>query len=106
MARAKQKPDPAAAFAAQSAEAAAFLRLMANEHRLMILCRLAGGAEMSAGALVEASGLSQSALSQHLARLREDGLVEARRDGVVLYYSLADDRVRALIDVMKEIFCP
>ncbi len=104
MARAKQRPD--SAFATQAADAAEFLRLLANEHRLMILCRLAERAEMSAGALVAASGLSQSALSQHLARLREDGLVETRRDGVTIFYRLADNRARALIDAMKEIFCP
>ena len=62
------------------AEASATLRLMANEKRLLVLCQLALAGEMSVGALAEAVGLSQSALSQHLARLRVDGLVAARRE--------------------------
>ncbi|MES1197198.1 MAG: metalloregulator ArsR/SmtB family transcription factor [Pseudomonadota bacterium] len=106
MPRVSKKTDPAAQFAANAEEAADFLRLLANEHRLMILCRLGETEEMGAGALVEASGLSQSALSQHLARLREDGLVETRRDGVSIYYRLTDDRVRVVVGALKKVFCP
>jgi DNA-binding transcriptional ArsR family regulator len=61
---------------------------------------------MPVGALVEALGLSQSALSQHLARLRSDGLVLFRRESQTLHYRLADPRVMRVLGVLKEIFCP
>jgi ArsR family transcriptional regulator, virulence genes transcriptional regulator len=85
-------------------EAADLLRAMAHGARLRVLCELAGG-ERSAGELVEASGLGQSALSQHLARLRADGLVTTRRDAQTIYYSLADARVRRLIGLLYELYC-
>jgi ArsR family transcriptional regulator, virulence genes transcriptional regulator len=92
------------AMSRKSDEAADLLRAMAHGARLRVLCELAGG-EKSAGELVEASGLGQSALSQHLARLREDGLVTTRREAQTIYYSLADDRVRRLIDLLYELYC-
>jgi ArsR family transcriptional regulator len=88
-----------------AAEAAQFLRLLAHEARLMVLCQLTEG-ERSAGALQKSSGLSQSALSQHLARLREDGLVETRREAQTIYYSLHDQRVARLLETLAELFCP
>jgi ArsR family transcriptional regulator, virulence genes transcriptional regulator len=88
----------------KSDEAADLLRAMAHGARLRVLCELAGG-ERSAGELVEASGLGQSALSQHLARLREDGLVTTRRDAQTIYYSLTDARVRRLITLLYELYC-
>src|SRR5215468_7192050 len=86
-------------------EAARLLKLLANEKRLIILCFLATRGEMPVGALVEALGLSQSALSQHLARLRRDGLVLFRRESQTLYYRLADPRVMRVLSVLEEIFC-
>ena len=86
-------------------EAAQLLKLLANEKRLVILCFLATRGEMPVGALVEALGLSQSALSQHLARLRRDGLVLFRRESQTLHYRLADRRVMRLLGVLEEIFC-
>jgi DNA-binding transcriptional ArsR family regulator len=86
-------------------EAARLLKLLANEKRLVILCFLATRGEMPVGALVQALGLSQSALSQHLARLRRDGLVFFRRESQTLHYRLADRRVMRVLGVLEEIFC-
>jgi DNA-binding transcriptional ArsR family regulator len=87
-------------------EAARLLRLLANEKRLVILCFLATCGEMPVGALAEALNLSQSALSQHLAKLRRDGLVQFRRESQTLHYRLADPRAVRVLVVLKEIFCP
>ena len=86
-------------------EAARLLKLLANEKRLVILCFLATRGEMPVGALAEALGLSQSALSQHLAKLRRDGLVLFRRESQTLHYRLADPRVVRVLGVLEEIFC-
>jgi DNA-binding transcriptional ArsR family regulator len=90
----------------KASEAAGLLKLLANEHRLLILCRLAVDGETSVGALGEAVGLGQSALSQHLARLREDGLVATRRDAQTIFYRIADARAARLLAVLKDIYCP
>jgi len=87
-------------------EAARLLKLLANEKRLVILCFLATCGEMPVGALAEALNLSQSALSQHLAKLRHDGLVQFRRESQTLHYRLADPRAVRVLVVLKEIFCP
>ena len=87
-------------------EAARLLKLLANEKRLVILCFLATRGEMPVGALAEALNLSQSALSQHLAKLRRDGLVQFRRESQTLNYRLADPRAVRVLVVLKEIFCP
>lgn len=84
--------------------AAAMLRLLGHEKRLMVLCRLADG-EMPVGALQALVGLSQSALSQHLARLREDGLVAGRRDGTTIHYRIADPNVLRIMGVLADIYC-
>ena len=86
-------------------EAARLLKLLANEKRLVILCFLATRGEMPVGALVEALGLSQSALSQHLAKLRRDGLVLFRRESQTMHYRLADPRVMRVLGALEEIFC-
>ena len=70
----------------------------------MILCHLGQG-EMSVGALEEALGMRQAAVSQMLARLREEGLVSTRRDGKTIYYALADDRTRRMIGLLYELYC-
>ena len=90
---------------ASAGAAADLLKALANPHRLLILCQLEAG-EMQVGQLQAGSGLSQSALSQHLARLREDGLVAARRDGVAIFYRIADPSALKVIGVLAEIFCP
>jgi DNA-binding transcriptional ArsR family regulator len=93
-------------FEARAAEAAQFLKLLANEHRLLVLCHLLAAGEASVSSLVEEVGLSQSALSQHLARLREDGLVTFRRDSQTLFYRVSDTRAERVLAVLKDIFCP
>ena len=89
---------------ASAAEASRFLRALANEKRLLTLCQLVG-TEQSVGTLAETVGLSQSALSQHLTKLREDGLVATRRDSQTIYYRLADPRIEAMIGLLYEQFC-
>jgi DNA-binding transcriptional ArsR family regulator len=86
-------------------QAAGLLRALSNEKRLMVLCQL-GDRELSVGQLLPVVGLSQSALSQHLARLREEGLVDTRRDGTTIFYRIADPSVLKVIAVLAEIFCP
>lgn len=90
----------------KAAEAAALLKLLANENRLLILCRLAADGEASVGALTEAVNLSQSALSQHLAKMRDDGLVATRRDGQTIYYRIVDEHAGRLLALLKDIYCP
>jgi len=87
-------------------EASDMLKLLANENRLLILCRLAAAGEASVGALTEAVELSQSALSQHLAKMRDDGLVATRRDGQTIYYRIVDEHAGRLLALLKDIYCP
>ena len=80
------------------------LKAMSNSHRLLILCELYGG-ERSVSELEAVVSLSQSALSQHLAKLREYGVVSTRRESQSIYYSLADPRVASLVGTLYELFC-
>ncbi len=89
----------------QAGTAARLLKLIANQRRLLILCFLAARGEMRVGDIVAAVGLSQSALSQHLARLRADGLVTYRRESQTLYYRIADVQAMRLLDALKSIYC-
>jgi DNA-binding transcriptional ArsR family regulator len=89
----------------RASEAAQLLKLLANETRLLILCRLVANGEMSVNAIVAAAGLGQSAVSQHLARLRDDNLVATRRDGQTIHYRIADANVARVIAVLKDIYC-
>lgn len=91
---------------ASAAQAAQLLRTMGNEHRLLVLCHLVGAGELSVSALLERVALSQSALSQHLAKMREEGLVTFRRESQTLYYRVADPDVARVLLTLKEIFCP
>lgn len=93
-----------AELAPRAAEAENFLKALANRNRLMILCELHKG-ERSVTALQREIGLSQSALSQHLARLREDSLVATRRESQTIFYSLADEKVSRLIGLLYELYC-
>ncbi|MCB1691697.1 MAG: helix-turn-helix transcriptional regulator [Pseudomonadales bacterium] len=85
-------------------DAAGLLKALANKNRLMVLCILAGG-ELSVTELLSKVPLSQSALSQHLAVLRNDGLVETRRQSQTIYYSLADHKARQVIELLHSIYC-
>ena len=87
-------------------QAAAMLRTLGNEQRLLLLCLLVEHGELSVGELHAHVDLSQSALSQHLARMREDGLVEFRREAQTLHYRIADPRVETLLATLKDVFCP
>lgn len=83
--------------------AAAFLALMGNEKRLSIMSHLVDD-ELSVGAIAERVDLSQSALSQHLAKLRSRGLVQTRRDRQMIYYSCRSDEVRRLLELLVDVF--
>jgi ArsR family transcriptional regulator, virulence genes transcriptional regulator len=85
-------------------EASELLKALGNAHRLMILCQLLEG-EKSVGELVRTIGLSQSALSQHLARLRRDRLVSTRRSAQTIYYTLAGAEARALLQTLHGLYC-
>ncbi|MDG3443204.1 ArsR/SmtB family transcription factor [Nitrospirillum amazonense] len=96
-------PDPSS-LEARAAEAEAFLRSLASRHRLMILCALVQG-EMTVGALGQHLGLAQSNLSQHLAKLRDEGLVATRREGTVIHYRIGSDKVRPMLEALYALFC-
>jgi ArsR family transcriptional regulator, virulence genes transcriptional regulator len=89
----------------QAAAAARMLKLIGNERRLLVLCFLAANGEMRAGDLTSVTGLSQSALSQHLAKMRADGLVAFRRQSQTLHYRIADPRAEQLLKSLKSIYC-
>ena len=89
-----------------AANAAALLRAVGNEHRLQVLCLLIAHGEMTVGALHEHVALRQSALSQHLAKMREEGLVTFRREAQTLHYRIDDPKVVKLIATLKDIYCP
>jgi ArsR family transcriptional regulator len=95
-------PAPANSFRGDPTVAAALLRLLANERRLLVLCALRQG-ELSVGKLAETVGLSQSALSQHLSRLRSAGAVATRREGQTIHYRIADREVMTLIEAVAEV---
>ena len=84
-------------------QATALLKAMSNPHRLWVLCHLARG-EKCVGELEEIVGLSQSALSQHLARLRHDGVVKTRRDAQTIYYSLRGDEALTILDSLASLY--
>jgi ArsR family transcriptional regulator, virulence genes transcriptional regulator len=88
-----------------AAEVADVLRAIANERRLMILCKLVEWGEANVTALAETVGLSQSALSQHLARMRGEGLVTYRRDSQTLWYRIADPRIEDLLGTLHKLYC-
>ena len=94
-----------AQFEESAGRAAALLRLLSNERRLMILCQLIGG-ELSVGTLQGRLGLSQSALSQHLARLRADRIVATRREGQTIFYRIIDPAALQLLEPLADLFCP
>lgn len=92
-------------FEESAGRAATLLRLLANEKRLMILCQLADG-EMAVGDIQSHVSLSQSALSQHLALLRTEGIVATRREGQAVFYRLDDPAAMRVIETLAELFCP
>lgn len=91
---------------ARAGEAATLLKAMSNPHRLLILCMLCDAPGTSAGELARVTGLSPSATSQHLARMREEGLIDSQRDAQRLHYSIKNDAVRQIVATLKTLFCP
>jgi len=90
----------------QNAEVAAgLMKSLAHPSRLLVLCALVER-EHTAGELEELTGLGQSAISQHLARLREAGMVATRRDAQRIYYALASTHVRSVLETLHDLYCP
>lgn len=87
-----------------AARASKFLKALANDNRLVILCSLAEG-EKNVGELERILGIRQPTLSQQLARLRSDELVETRRDSRQIYYGLASDEAKQMIELLYNLFC-
>jgi len=88
-----------------ASKAARMLKTLSSESRLMILCALEVQ-EYSVTELHRQIGLSQSALSQHLATLRREGMVKTRRESQVIFYSLAQSNTTRIIEVLSDLFCP
>lgn len=97
------KPDDLAALEASAARAARLMKLLASEQRLILLCRL-GEKECSVSELAQHVGLAQSAASQHLAKLRAEGLVATRREAQTIYYRLADPDAMRVIGLLCDIY--
>lgn len=93
-------------FRRHAAEAVDLLKALASEPRLLVLCYLAEAGEMSAGDLTAQVGLGQSALSQHLARLREQGLVATRKEAQTVFYRVCDPKAEQLLVLLHDLFCP
>ena len=89
----------------KAAEVAAVLRALANERRLMILCKLVEMGEANVTTLAEAVDLSQSALSQHLAKMRQEGIVTFRRDRQTIWYRIASPGTEELLVVLHRLYC-
>ena len=103
-------PADAAALEQRAEEVAARLSVLASAPRLLILCHLLakdgeGSGEATVGELQRAVGLGQSALSQHLAKLRAQGLVATRRDGQSIHYRLVDEQTKLIMMALYETFC-
>ena len=98
--------DGLARFAGQVGQAVSVLKSIAHEGRLLVLCYLGEAGEMSVGELAERIGLSQSALSQHLAKLRAEGLVATRKQAQTVYYRIDQPKVLTLLSVLHDLYCP
>lgn len=97
--------SPLEAFERQATDVANVLRTLANERRLMILCKLMECGEANVKFLAEAVGLSQSALSQHLAKMRDEDIVTFRRESQTIWYRIADPRIEQLFGTLYELYC-
>src|SRR5688572_8884998 len=100
------QPDLVSQFSRHAAEAVGLLKALASEPRLLVLCYLAEAGEMSAGDLTVQVGLGQSALSQHLAKLREEGLVATRKEAQTVFYRVCDPKAQQLLSLLHDLFCP
>lgn len=100
----KTRTSPIDVMQRNAAKAEAMLKLLANGNRLMILCNLVKG-EKSVNQLCQLINLSQSALSQHLSKMRKQGLVEAQRQGKMVYYKIKTPEVEAILATLYLIYC-
>lgn len=98
----KMQPEAMLAAAEQASE---LLKSLANRHRLLIVCQLIEG-ERSVGELTQFVGIRDSTMSQHLALLRKDGIVKARREGQAVFYSIASAPARQVLEALYQNFCP
>ncbi len=98
--------DENASLLASANAAATLLKAMSNPRRLLILCMLVDTPGTSAGELALATGLSPSATSQHLAKMREEGLIESTRNRQRINYSIKNSAVQQVISTLKAIYCP
>lgn len=98
-------PMDLAGFAAKAGTVAELLKAIGNARRLMILCKLVEHGEMRVGDLARNVGLSQSACSQHLARMRDERLVASRRESQTLWYHIADARTETLLATVYQLYC-
>lgn len=98
-------PMDLATFDAKAGEVADMLKAIGNRRRLMVLCKLVEHGERTVTDLAGDVGLSQSALSQHLSRMREEGLLSFRRESQTLWYRIADPRAEALLSTLYQLYC-
>lgn len=98
-------PQNIQALEEKATDIATLLKAMGNEKRLVILCQLVAQGEMSVGALAGTIGLGQSALSQHLAKMRDEGIVATRREGQTIWYRIRDERVKELMAILHRLYC-
>jgi ArsR family transcriptional regulator, virulence genes transcriptional regulator len=99
-------PEFVSRFAGDAGKAAALLKAMANDSRLLVLCHLSDAGELSVTDLVTRVGLGQSAMSQHLARLRDEGLVSTRKEAQTVFYRVSDPKAEQLLGLLHDLFCP
>ena len=92
-------------FEARAGQVADTLKAIGNARRLMLLCKLVEYGESTVGDLAREVGLSQSACSQHLARMRDERLVTYRRESQTLWYAIADDRIETLLATLYQLYC-
>lgn len=100
-----KSPMDLARFTEKAAEVAQLLKAIGNGRRLMMLCKLVEYGEMTVGDLAAVVGLSQSSLSQHLAKMRDEGLVAYRRESQTLWYRIADPRTETLLATLYQLYC-
>ena len=98
-------PMDLATFETKAGQVANLLKAMANTRRLMVLCKLAEHGEMTVTDLAREIALSQSALSQHLAKMRDEGLVANRRESQTIWYRIADAKTGQLLAALYELYC-
>lgn len=87
-------------------QATTLLKSMSNSHRLLILCMLIDNPGTSSGELAQLTGLTPSATSQHLAKMKQDGLIESERVAQKVHYFIKNDAVKKVISTLKDIYCP